>query len=233
MSKSVFSQRTVIAVVLIVLAGVIFFNNIMDWHLFSSLSHWWPLLLILFGISHLVSSHGNKSMGTVILVLGIIFQLMTLDRLHVNFSDLFWPAILLVIGFSLLKKNPAAKEVAIKGSKRETDVLDLFAVFSGSKHSFVSTDFKGGNCMVLFGGMEVDLKDVKTKQKEIVLNVTALFGGIDVAVPRGWKVITRGTPLFGGFDDERKEITPDPDAPVLEVRYFVMFGGASIVDEIK
>lgn len=233
MRKSVFPQRTVIAVVLIVLAGLIFFNNILDWHLFSSLSQWWPLLLIFFGLSHLVSSHGNKSMGTVILILGIVFQLMALDQLHINFFDLFWPALLLVIGLNLLKKNPAGKDVTVKGSKQETDVLDLFAIFSGSKHSFTSTDFKGGNCIVLLGGMEVDLKDVKTKQKEVVINITALFAGIDIAVPKGWKVITRGTPIFGGFDDERKEITPDTDAPVLEIRYFVMFGGVSIVDELK
>ncbi len=113
-------------------------------------------------------------MGTVILILGIVFQLMALDQLHINFFDLFWPALLLVIGLNLLKKNPAGKEVTVKGSKQEMDVLDLFAIFSGSKHSFTSTDFKGGNCIVLLGGMEVDLKDVKTKQKEVVINITAL-----------------------------------------------------------
>jgi predicted membrane protein len=235
MSKSVISQRKVIAVILIVLAVLIFFNNIMNWHLFSSVKHWWPLLLIVFGLSHILSPHGNKSMGTVTLILGVVFQLIAADRLHFSFFDLFWPAILIIIGLNLLKKNPSEKAVSEgeKGSKRESDVLDLFAILSGSKHSLVSSDFKGGSCMVLFGGMEVDLSEVQTQQKEIVISVTALFGGIDIAVPRGWKVITRGTPILGGFDDDRKEVKSDENAPILEIRYFVMFGGASIVNEIK
>ena len=100
MSRSNLSQKKVIAIVLIVLAVLIFLNNVFDWHFFASLNKLWPLLLILFGLVHLISTHGNKTLGTIVLVLGIIFQLIALNSLHFNFTDLFWPALLLILGVS-------------------------------------------------------------------------------------------------------------------------------------
>jgi len=231
MSKPVNNQRTLIAIVLIVLAGVLFVNNVMNLNLFSFLRHWWPLLLIVFGLSHLLSSQGNRKMGIVFLIIGLIFQMATLDRLNFNFFDLFWPAILLIIGINLLSKESVFKK-ASGVSVKNADYLDLFTIFSGAKNSYASEDFKGGSCVAMFGGMEVDLTSVQTKDKEVTLHITAMFGGIDVVPPKDWKVITRGTPLFGGFDDDRKNISVLPDAPILHIQYFVMFGGASLVDNL-
>lgn len=224
------NQRNLIAIILIVLAGVLLVNNVMNLNLFRFLRNWWPLIIVVFGLSHILSAHGNKKMGMVLLIVGIIFQMTTLDRLNFSFFDLFWPAILLIIGINLLSKESAFRKTSGE-TVTNTDYLDLFTIFSGAKNSYSSENFRGGSCVAMFGGMEVDLSSVQTKEKEIILHITAMFGGIDVVPPKGWKVITRGTPLFGGFDDERKkDLTVLPDAPVLYVQYFVMFGGASLVD---
>ncbi|HDT12105.1 MAG TPA: hypothetical protein ENO01_00455 [Candidatus Marinimicrobia bacterium] len=231
MSKPVNNQRTLIAIVLIVLSGMLFINNVMNLNLFSFLRHWWPLVIIVFGLSHLLSTRGNRKMGVVLLIVGLIFQMAALDRLNFSFSDLFWPAILLIIGINLLTKNSSGKKNSGE-TMMNADYLDLFTIFSGAKNSYSSADFKGGSCVAMFGGMEVDLGSVQTNEKEVTLNITAMFGGIDVVPPKGWKVITRGTPLFGGFDDERKNVSVLPDAPILHIQYFVMFGGASLVDNL-
>jgi hypothetical protein len=31
------------------------------------------------------------------------------------------------------------------------------------------------------------------------LDVFAVFGGVEISVPMGWQVVTRGFPIFGGF----------------------------------
>jgi len=36
-----------------------------------------------------------------------------------------------------------------------------------------------------------------------ILDVTALFGGMEITVPRDWKVIVNVTSVFGGVDDKR------------------------------
>jgi predicted membrane protein len=232
MSQPISNQRNLIAIILIVFAGVLFVNNVMDLNLFNFFRNWWPLVIIVLGLSHMLSAHGNKKMGLVFLIVGIIFQLSTLNRLNFTFFDLFWPAILLIIGINLLSRNSSFNKTS-RQTVTESDYLDLFTIFSGAKNSYSSTDFKGGNLTAMFGGMEVDLSNIQTKEKEVTLHITAMFGGIDVVPPKGWKIITRGTPLFGGFDDDRKkDLTVLPDAPVLYVHYFVMFGGASLVDTL-
>jgi hypothetical protein len=49
------------------------------------------------------------------------------------------------------------------------------------------------------------------------LAVTAAFGGVDVIVPRGWRVESKGTPIFGGFDNTADAPPEGTDAPTLTV----------------
>ena len=66
------------------------------------------------------------------------------------------------------------------------------------------------------------------------ITATAVFGGIDVLVPRGWRIATRGLPVFGGIADKTESPAPlPPDAPTLVVDGLALFGGVEIKHEKK
>lgn len=54
------------------------------------------------------------------------------------------------------------------------------------------------------------------------------FGGTEIKVPEGWKVVTHGLPIFGGFENVTIAETLPPDAPTLDVSATVLFGGLEV-----
>ena len=100
------------------------------------------------------------------------------------------------------------------------------AVFSGQDIRNVVGDFTGATLFALFGGLTIDLRKTQIVDGSII-DATAIFGGIDIKVPAGVRVIVQATPLFGGVDDN----SPEPraaDAPTVTVRCLVAFGGVDI-----
>ena len=52
----------------------------------------------------------------------------------------------------------------------------------------------------VFGGATLDL--VGDIDRDASVDALALFSGVDVVVPHGWRVAIDGTPIFGGFQDK-------------------------------
>jgi predicted membrane protein len=112
----------------------------------------------------------------------------------------------------------------------DVDILDAWALFGGAERLVTSEQFKGGKATALFGGIDIDLRQAGMADGEHSLDLTVLFGGIDVWVPRDWDVWVTGSPIFGGIDDKRvtsraAEITSKGR---LHINAFVMFGGIDI-----
>ncbi|MGE5350619.1 MAG: LiaF transmembrane domain-containing protein [Acidobacteriota bacterium] len=110
------------------------------------------------------------------------------------------------------------------------DFLDETAVFSGIKKSVSSENFQGGRITSIFGGSEIDLYNCKLAPGNNILEVTAIFGGTTLYIPRDWKVVVEATPILGGFSDARRKdpgITY-PDDRKLIIRGLLLFGGGEI-----
>lgn len=83
--------------------------------------------------------------------------------------------------------------------------------------------------VTVFGGATLDFREVQLPQREISLHATQVFGGVDVVVPPEMRVIDSGIALFGGRDtDSDNAESGDPDAPVLRLTGFTLFGGLSV-----
>jgi len=93
-----------------------------------------------------------------------------------------------------------------------------------------SQEFEGGQATAICGGIELDLSKAATRKEEIVIEATAIFGGIDIRVPEHWAVSARGSAILGGFDDQTRDArsTDVPPQTRLVILGNAVFGGVTI-----
>jgi len=78
----------------------------------------------------------------------------------------------------------------------------------------------------VLGGCELDLRHAAI-DGEAVIDVFAMWGGIEIKVPENWSVSGRVTPILGGYEDKTRRV-PDGTNQRLLVRGLVIMGGVEI-----
>ena len=103
----------------------------------------------------------------------------------------------------------------------------MWAIFSGFKRRIDAQDFKGGDIVAVFGGVNIDLRHAAIAGDRAVIEINALFGGIDIRVPETWSVVMKGVGIFGAFEDKTIHPKPDPNvkAPELVITGTGVFAG--------
>lgn len=135
---------------------------------------------------------------------------------------------LVALGFygGLLAAAALVKRALPSRGDAESDEVRLVAILGGGELESRAHAFRGGSMLAWFGGIAVDLREA-TLAPEAQLTVGALFGGVDIKIPAGWRVLSTGRALFGGVSDDVAE-PDDPAAPTLTVESTAVFGGISI-----
>lgn len=190
------------------------------WETFGS---WWPTLVILGGIFVLIGDlRRNYIWGIVLLIIGVLLLLKTQGVLDFNFFSLIVPIIIIAGGLSVLlhTKNRST----IDTSSNNAD--DIAVIFSGSETKNKSKSYEGGKVTAIFGGAVLDLRDAKLTE-QATLDVFALCGGIELRVPRDWKVVSKIAPIAGGVEN-KSEGSDDHKGPILVLTGTVTFGGVEI-----
>lgn len=184
---------------------------------------WWPVLLLFGALLDLVSRPPRVMSAIVLGGLGLVLLGITTEVVDASVWELVWPVALVGLGLWLLLRRPAT----LNGHTTSPDErIDAVAVFSGRRVVNTASRFRGGSATAVFGSVEVDLTGA-TIEGEAVLDAVALYGGVDVAVPHGWRVVVDGPAIFGGNDSH----VPPPfedDAPTLHVRGTAIFGGVDV-----
>jgi|GEM_PF-505957 len=112
-------------------------------------------------------------------------------------------------------------------SKRDDTVNPSYtAIFSGQEIRNSADNLDGSTLFALFGGLTVDFRDARIDH-DIIVDASAVFGGIDIRFPSNVRVVTRATPLFGGVENKAKEPL-DHSVPTVTVRCLAAFGGVDI-----
>ena len=119
--------------------------------------------------------------------------------------------------------------VAKKAEKDGKSMDSLTAIFSGSDRAYKDETFQGSNVIAVFGGAKLNLKKAKF-DKDTVIKAFALFGGIDIIVPDDVKVKLKSGFIFGGFSDDRKNVT-DKGKYTIYIDAAGGFGGVTITDK--
>jgi predicted membrane protein len=210
---------------LIIIVGVVFTLDNLGIEEADRYIRYWPAGLIAIGLLKLWQSRGGGAFaGLVFITVGTWLLLQSLGLVHVNFWDM-WPLLLVLFGASMVWQG-------LRGGRRPAiasdanDTVSALAVLSGVNRGNNSRAFKGGDLTAVMGGCEIDLREA-TIEGEAVLDVFAMWGGIEIRVPESWTVVGRVTPLLGGFDDKTR-----PPQPVstqrLVIRGVVIMGGVEV-----
>lgn len=104
------------------------------------------------------------------------------------------------------------------------------AVFAETKRQGRWTPARQNTVVAVMGSAVIDLRDALLNSGPTVVSAIAFMGGVEVIVPPGVRVECSGSAVFGAFE-QRREFAPDaagPDAPMVRVDGFAMFGSVEI-----
>lgn len=191
------------------------------------IERYWPAGLIAIGAAKMIESRlrGSGLFGGALFAgVGTWLLLDNLRLIEASFLD-FWPLLLVIVGAVIVWQG--LQTTVVRPATADQDsVISAVAVLSGVNRGSNSSNFRGGELTAFMGACEIDLRQAAING-EAVIDVFAMWGGIEIRVPENWRVIGRVTPLLGGFDDETRA-GKNETAHTLVVRGIVVMGGIEI-----
>jgi hypothetical protein len=232
-----------IGLAVIALGVIMLLNNfgILSISVGDLISNYWPALLIFWGLDTIFPgagaaaanarrSSGKLVTGLILIALGVLLIGNNLELFELDFSffwNLFWPAVVILIGWSFLKGSSGP------GGAH-------WAVMSGIELKQKGWKLEDGSYFAFMGGVDMDLNTAEIPEGEIHLNITAVMGGIDIIVPPGIRVECESTAVLGGvkfFNEEsggiiasrKSEYIGEPESSTkLVLRCIAIMGGVEI-----
>ena len=207
----------------VIVAGVILlFANTGLFNMSEIVRVWWPVVFVLVGAYLLIDDARNNSIWAALLVLlGLFILVRNLGFISLDFADIFWPAIIIAAGVSILSgRQPRQPKT------QELNDQDATAFLAGIEYRNRSKDFRSGKVTAILGGATLDMAKATIKT-EATLTLFALMGGVELRIPENVVVKTRTVCILGSIEDtQAPEITDD--APVLYIDGTVLMGGVEI-----
>jgi predicted membrane protein len=224
--RAICSGRFVFGV-LVVAIGVLFTLDNLDIVHAEQYFRFWPVALVLLGLTHFVppADAGRRMWGLIWVFAGVWLTLENLDLVDVSLWAL-WPLLLVLLGATMIWRAMAPRARPRAPASDSDDFVRATAVMSGVNRVNASSDFRGADLTAVMGGCEVDLRQAAIAGGEAVVDVFAVWGGIELKVPEHWVVVNQVVPILGGVD--QKSRASNPDGPRLLVRGTVVMGGVDI-----
>lgn len=188
---------------------------------------WWTLFIIVpCGIG--LFTEREKTGNIIGIIVGVLLLLCCQNVLSFSILwKLLVPGIIVIIGLKMLltglfgnKANEMIKKLKMEGKSLKSTC----ATFSGSNLNYDGEVFEGAELTAVFGGIDCDLRNAII-DKDCAIQVSAIFGGIDIYVPAGVNVKVRSTSIFGGVSNKA---AVQKDAPTIYVSGTCLFGGVDI-----
>jgi predicted membrane protein len=207
-------------------------NVLFDWNFRIFFPGWWTLFIIIPCLVSIIRSGLNIGAIT-----GLLIGVMLFIAQYVNFDVSIWklivPVILIIIGLKIVFQGAFNKPlnvnhtVHVEGQENfnSSSKREYSAIFAGNKVR-VTDRFLGTSLNAIFGGMTIDLRDAII-DSDVEIAATAVFGGIDIYVPRGVSVKINNIPIFGGVSDKTVHTT-DSNAYTIYLNSTTLFGGIDI-----
>jgi len=184
----------------------------------------WPLILIVAGLVRFVETPCNRVFSAMLMLIGTLFLLGNLGLLRLGWGEL-WPLVLITIGAMMIwgRMSIPNRPPDEPGNPNK---LTATTLFGGVERRITTSNFIGGNVTATFGGIELDFRSADIEGEEAVLNVEAVFGGIDIVIPERWMAIYEGQSMFGGYSDQTRP--PLPEVPGAAPRKHLILRGQAV-----
>ena len=239
-SGSWFGGRVVFGLILFLFGGLLLLDRF-GWIDADRWFYLWALFPIAIGVTKIVQPRreGDRFVGALLILIFGAILLRNLGWIDYRVDGrLILPGVLLLVGIRLMttprrawrRRDRYQRGPGINSSSG--DEINTFAMLGSSRISNTSTSFHGGQASAVLGACEIDLRGASIPEgSEAVLDVFAMWGGIDVLVPESWAVVVSGTPILASFEDQRQA----PAAPTgrLVVKGFAVMGGVEIKNQRK
>lgn len=184
----------------------------------EAIDRWWPVAIIGLGLIGMIVDRRIAIGPGIVVLIGV---LLLADQQDWTDEDLVGPVLLIGIGLLLLS--------GLWRRRREQEHRDnSLVMFGGTKIKDRSEHFTHADVSAIFGGATLDLREAHV-DREATVEALAVFGGVDVLVPTGWRVSVDGTPILGGVEDKTEDGADlSPEAPLLTVHGTAIFGGVDV-----
>lgn len=235
--------KLVLGILLTLFGVVLLLNNMGLLSPFAkSIIFSWQMFLIVIGLLN-IASHRHSIFGLLLILIGLFFLIPYFFNVPFNFTQLFWPIILIIFGILIIIRRSSSSHIPksrfhdvpegiinVENYTSETsDFIDDVNIFGGNKKNFFTKEFKGGRITCIFGGSEINFTSSELAQGQQVIHVTCIFGGTSIIMPPHWKVRIEVASILGGFSDKRPNIlSHDPAQGELIIKGLVIFGGGEI-----
>ena len=202
----------------------------------------WQMLLVGIGILSLIG--GNRTAGTILIIIGGTFMIPELITVPHEIRQIYFPLILVAIGVSILfrqrdhhkfrigtvpEENIADRKSA--DSYNSFNTFDDFVIFGGREIFVNSQALAGGKATSIFGGIEFDLRKANLQPGGAIIDCVSVFGGCGFKIPMDWNVRNEVTTIFGAFTDKRgdtySEKYYDPSKTIV-IKGVSIFGGIEV-----
>lgn len=214
--------------VFIVIGGIIGLNALEITNINIFFDGWWTLIIIIPCFIGLFKTNSGKLGNFIGLAIGIFLLLVAQDIVELEIVlKLLVPFILIAIGVSIIGNGIITNKVSKKIKETNKNNLESYAAtFSEQNIVKQNEEFNGANLDAVFGGVKLDLQKATINQ-DIVINASAIFGGITILVPSNINVKVKSTPIFGGVSNKVLNNNAE-NIKTIYINAFSMFGGVDI-----
>ncbi|ARX83767.1 DUF1707 SHOCT-like domain-containing protein [Streptomyces alboflavus] len=137
---------------------------------------------------------------------------------------------------SMVKRSGDADSYEIDWAERvvggEPSSTGAFALWSGFNRKGGWTIGRLFTSFAMWGGGEIDLREARFAERDVVIRCFALMGGIQVTVPPELNVTVKGFGIMGGFGDDATG-PGTPGSPRVVVTGFALMGGVAVERKLR
>ncbi len=221
-------ETKVIWGIVLVIAGVLFGLNALDITSIDIFFDGWWTLIIMIPCAIGLFTERDKTGNLIGLAVGAILLLCCQDILSfTTIWSLLIPVIIIIIGAKMVlsgffgnKANDFVANMKQNGYNPRVGC----ATFSSCNMNYDNEVFEGAQLTATFGGVKCDLRNAIIT-KDCGIEVSAVFGGIDILVPSNVNVKVSSNSIFGGISNKT---SVHKDAPTIYVSGTCLFGGVEI-----
>jgi hypothetical protein len=199
----------------VIAVGVLFLLRNVGILYFDDIWQYWPVILIVVGLSKLANTHSasHVTSGLIIGGIGTVFLLKNLGYIYGDIWAYFWPGILIAVGLSILVKHLEGRGQdwipgpptpgspppgAPSGSTNPFPPASGFTASSGFRASTSGADYLHAECVFSGTRQKLDTQDFLGGK------VTTVFGGAEIdlrgANTKREEISIKAEAVFGGIE---------------------------------